>query len=64
MEEAGTFVIEKPAYGQVRVSNELRKQAISVSPEGIRSIWLKHDFETFQKRLKALKPRLLRKGLF
>ena len=32
------FSIEKPAYGQVHVSNELRKQAISVSPGGMRSI--------------------------
>jgi len=26
------FAIEKPAYGQVRASNELKKRAISASP--------------------------------
>ena len=34
------FALEKPAYGQVRVSNELKKKAISVSAGGVRSIWL------------------------
>ena len=32
------FAIEEPVYGQVRVSNELRKQAISFSAGGVRSI--------------------------
>ena len=49
------FAIEKPAYGQLRTSNELKKKGIFVSPGGVRSIWLRHDLETFQKRLRLWK---------
>lgn len=57
------FAFEKPAYGQQRVSNELKKRGIFVSPGGVRSIWLRHDLATLRQRLKALEARAAQDNL-
>lgn len=54
---------EKPAYGQLRASNELRKHGVLVSTGGAKSIWQKHNIETFEKRLKVLEEKAAKEGI-
>ncbi|WP_372372568.1 hypothetical protein ACDI13_00005 [Alcaligenes faecalis] len=42
------LALEQPAFGQVRVSNELRKCGVSISPCGVRSVWLRRGLESFK----------------
>ena len=57
------IAIENPAFGQLRASNELNQRGIIVSPNGVRSIWLRHDLESFKKRLKALEAKVAQDGI-
>ena len=55
--------VEFPAHGQARASNELRKKGTFVSPSGVRSIWMRHDLESFKKRLRTLEKKSAEEGL-
>lgn len=50
------FSLEQPAFGQIRIANEMKK-------DGVRGVWQRHDLETTKKRLKALEAKVAQEGV-
>ena len=48
---------ERPQLGQRSVAEMLTAQGMKISHNGVRSVWLRYDLETRQKRFEALKAK-------
>ena len=60
---AVALAIEQPAWGQVRVSEALKRRGLSISPAGVRCVWQRHDLTSMKLRLKALEAKLAQDGM-
>lgn len=52
------YAIDFPTHGQLRTSNELRKEGVIISPSGVRSIWLRNNLANKNKRLISLEKKM------
>ena len=55
--------IEHPRWGQLRVSDHLRLQGMSVSSTTVRNIWIREGLETRYRRILRLEEELHGKGI-
>jgi transposase len=62
-EAAVALAIEQPAWGQVRVSDALKRRGLSISPAGVRCVWQRHDLASMKQRLKALEAKVAHDGI-
>jgi len=57
------LAIEQPAWGQVRISEALKRRGLSISPAGVRCVWQRHDLTSMKLRLKALEAKVAQDGI-
>src|SRR5712671_2608980 len=57
------LAIDQPAWGQVRVSEALKRRGLSISPAGVRCVWQRHDLTSMKQRLKALEAKVAQDGI-
>lgn len=57
-----TYAIDFPTHGQLRTSNELRKEGICISASGVRSVWLRNNMANKKQRLKMLEAKMAEDG--
>src|SRR5712664_2961409 len=62
-EAAVALAIEQPAWGQVRVSEALKRRGLSISPAGVCCVWQRHDLTSIKHRLKALEAKVAQDGI-
>src|SRR5260370_42261734 len=56
------MAIEQPAWGQVRVSEALKRRGLSISPAGVRCVWQRHHLTSMKHPLKALEAKAAQDG--
>jgi hypothetical protein len=57
------IALDQPGFDQTRVSSELRKEGLFISPAVVRCVQMSHDLESFKKRLKALEAKVVADGI-
>ena len=53
-ERVVALALDQPAWGPLRVANELAKEGVRVSANGVYGVWSRHDLRTMKQRLAAL----------
>jgi transposase InsO family protein len=61
-ERVVALALEQPAWGPQRVANELAKTGQRISPNGVYTVWGRHDLQTMTRRLAALEAVSAREG--
>ena len=56
------LALDQPAWGPLRVANELAKEGIRISANGVYTAWTRHDLQTMRQRLAALEAVSAREG--